>query len=93
MTRPSRKTTSFVGSVGAAPVEAARVVKNKVAKEQQTKATGEYDVLLAIFTFWNVGAMKKHGLNTNALQPSQRKEEILVGSGALPQALHDIPYD
>jgi hypothetical protein len=84
---------SFVGSTGVAPVEAARVVKNKVANEQQTKATGEYDVLLVIFTFWNVGAMKKHGLNTNALQPSQRKEEILAGSGAMPQALHHIPHD
>jgi hypothetical protein len=64
---------SFVGSGGAALVEPAWVVKHRVANAQQTKGTGEYEVLLLTFPFWNVGAMKKHGLNANALQPSQRK--------------------
>jgi hypothetical protein len=71
MTSPSRKTTSFAGSAGAALVDAAWIVKNKVANEQQTKETGECDVLLLTFPFWNVGAMKEHGLIANALQPSR----------------------
>jgi hypothetical protein len=50
---------SFVGSAGAALVEAAWVVKNKVANEQHTKGTGEHRVLLLTFPFWYVGAMKK----------------------------------
>ena len=50
---------SFVGSAGAALVEAAWVAKNKAATEQHTKGTREYGVLLLTFTFWYVGAMKK----------------------------------